>query len=387
MKKKTIKLILIVLGLAVFGGGGYLTVNKLAEYKIDKAQQEELQTKEKEQLQAQVASTTAEIENLKKELGGVKAAEQKRTSEAQKITNSKLSNAEIIAKNKPAVVYIQTSSGSGSGMIIDSNGTILTNAHVVLGVQNATIKFSDSRQVAASVVGRDENLDVAILKISGANYPYVEFGDSSSVQQGDDVFTLGFPFGLEGEVSFKEGTVSRRLVNEGASYIEISAEIHGGNSGGPLVNIRGQVIGINTAQYGLQAEGVLLGETLKLAIPINNVQPKLAQLKAGTENLKWLASRAYGTMTIFNDTDIPQRFIRNTRFESPNGKIFRIPQSVTIPAKTGNVPGSITSTVFADTTGPEYNIPPTNFTVPGFKGTDRYNLFYGRSYQPMSGGN
>src|SRR3989344_3624791 len=119
MKKKTIKLILIVLGLAVFGGGGYLTVNKLAEYKIDKAQQEELQTKEKEQLQAQVASTTAEVENLKKELGGVKAAEQKRVSEAQKNTNSKLSNAEIIAKNKPAVVYIQTSSGSGSGMIIE----------------------------------------------------------------------------------------------------------------------------------------------------------------------------------------------------------------------------------------------------------------------------
>jgi hypothetical protein len=194
------------------------------------------------------------------------------TSDLKKLTNS-----EIIKKIKPAVVYIETSEGVGSGMIIESNGYILTNAHVVADVNSAKIYLYNGISKTASVVGKDENLDVALLKIDSNNYSKVDLGDSDKVEQGDDVFTLGFPFGIKGDVSFKEGTISRRI----ESYFETSAEIHPGNSGGPLVNRYGQVIGVNTAIFGKSISGVQLGETIKLAIPINNAKNLIPDLKAG----------------------------------------------------------------------------------------------------------
>ena len=81
----------------------------------------------------------------------------------------------------------------------------------------AKIKLSDGRSLPAEVVGRDEIVDLAILKIVGSNFPKVIFGNSDNVAQGEDVFTLGYPFGLEGDVSFKEGTISRRISDGGAS--------------------------------------------------------------------------------------------------------------------------------------------------------------------------
>ena len=168
-------------------------------------------------------------------------------------------------------------------MIIDIGGHILTNAHVVSGVSNAEIKLSDTRSFTASVLGRDEQVDLAILKIEGVNFTFVKFGDSDAIEQGDEVFTLGYPFGLEGDVSFKEGTISRRLVEGGFSYLETSAEIHPGNSGGPLVNIYGEVVGINTATLGRSIGGVNLGETIKLAIPTNFANGVIPSV---THNLK-----------------------------------------------------------------------------------------------------
>ncbi|HEY9584204.1 MAG TPA: trypsin-like peptidase domain-containing protein, partial [Candidatus Paceibacterota bacterium] len=122
-----------------------------------------------------------------------------------------LSNTEIVAEVKPATVYIETTEGVGSGMIIDAEGYILTNAHVVAGVSTAKVKLSDGQLYSAEVKGRDEIIDIAILKISGENFPFVKFGDSDVIAQGNNVFTLGYPFGLEGDVSFKEGTISRRI--------------------------------------------------------------------------------------------------------------------------------------------------------------------------------
>lgn len=128
-------------------------------------------------------------------------------------------------------------------MIIESNGYILTNAHVVTGVNSAKIYLYNGISKIATIIGKDENTDIALLKIDSNNYSKVDLGDSDKVEQGDDVFTLGFPFGIKGDVSFKEGTISRKI--EG--YFETSAEIHPGNSGGPLVDRYGQVIGVNTA--------------------------------------------------------------------------------------------------------------------------------------------
>lgn len=194
-----------------------------------------------------------------------------------------LSNTEIIAAVKPATVYIETTEGVGSGMLIDADGYILTNAHVVAGVSAAKVKLSDGQLYSAEVKGRDEIIDVAVLKISGQNFPFVKFGDSDKIIQGNDVFTLGYPFGLEGDVSFKEGTISRRISDGDKTFLETSAEIHPGNSGGPLVNHFGEVIGINSAGFGKSIEGIAVGETIKLAIPINIVKGLIPDLKMGRE--------------------------------------------------------------------------------------------------------
>jgi len=192
-----------------------------------------------------------------------------------------LSNSEIVNRIKPATVYIETDRGVGSGMLIDSDGYILTNAHVVSGVSAAKIKLSNGSLFSAEVTGRDEIMDLAVLKIAGNNLPKVTFGNSDNVVQGEDVFTLGYPFGLEGDVSFKEGTISRKVIDDDITYLETSAEIHPGNSGGPLVNKYGEVVGVNTAMLGQQIEGITLGETIKLAIPINVAKSIITELKNG----------------------------------------------------------------------------------------------------------
>lgn len=195
---------------------------------------------------------------------------------------TKLTNSQIIGKIKPATVYIETQDSAGSGMIFTTDGYVLTNAHVVKGHSSVDISISSGETLSGKVVGRDEEADLAVIKItSEKTFSKVNFGDSSKTEQGEEVFTLGFPFGIKGDVSFKEGTISRRI--EG--YFETSAEIHPGNSGGPLVNRYGQVIGVNTAIYGKSVAGLQLGETIKLAIPINTAKNLIVDLKAGSNKV------------------------------------------------------------------------------------------------------
>ena len=193
-------------------------------------------------------------------------------------TGVKLSNSQIISKIKPAAVYIETQTSAGSGMIFSTDGYVLTNAHVVKGFTYVDVSISTGETLSGKVIGRDEQADLAVIKITSDKiFPKVSFGDSAKTEQGDEVFALGFPFGIKGDVSFKEGTISRRI----ESYFETSAEIHPGNSGGPLVNRYGQVIGINTAIYGKSVAGLQLGETIKLAIPINTAKNLIDDLKTG----------------------------------------------------------------------------------------------------------
>jgi len=196
-----------------------------------------------------------------------------------------LNNAEIIKQLEDSVVYIETSDGSGSGFIVESNGYILTNAHVVQGVSSASVIFSDNSTLNSTVVGRDEEIDLALLKVNKSGLKKSVLGDSNSVKQGDEIFTLGYPFGLKGDVSFKEGTISRTLTGDDYEYFETSADIHPGNSGGPLVNKYGQVVGINTAVFGESIAGISLGETIKLAIPINIFKNLLPDLKSGLNKI------------------------------------------------------------------------------------------------------
>gem|GEM_PF-3054398 len=231
-----------------------------------------------------------QVDALKKRLDEQNKSNQiKNSKETSKIavsltTPRKLSNIEIINKIKPATVYVETDAGSGSGMIFSSDGYILTNAHVVSGYYSANIILASGKTYVGFVNGRDESKDIAVIKIDGAQLPIVSFGDSSKLEQGDTVFTLGFPFGIKGDVDFKEGTVSRVLKNGTSSYIETSAEIHPGNSGGPFVNQFGEVVGINSAIYGNSVNGISVGETIKLVIPINAVIGLIPGLKNITTN-------------------------------------------------------------------------------------------------------
>ena len=196
-----------------------------------------------------------------------------------------LNNDQIISEVKPAVVYIETDDGSGSGMIYKTNSSyslVLTNAHVVEGFSTAKVTISTGDTYTATVLGMNEIADVAVLKINAIDLPTVAFGDSGSLSQGDPVFSLGYPFGLSDGAAFTNGIVSKvnLTLDDGTSFIENTAEIHPGNSGGPLVDQYGEVIGITTGSYTDQVvKDVQLGETIKLAIPINSVKGLIAGLE------------------------------------------------------------------------------------------------------------
>ena len=141
--------------------------------------------------------------------------------------------------------------GEGSGFIIDPNGIVLTNAHVVKGATDVTVKLTDRREFRAKVLGADPKTDVAVLKIDASNLPTVQLGSSDDLKVGDWVLAIGSPFGFENSVTV--GVVSakgRSLPDDSyVPFIQTDAAINPGNSGGPLFNARGEVVGINSQIY------------------------------------------------------------------------------------------------------------------------------------------
>ncbi len=188
----------------------------------------------------------------------------------QPVGQNGMTSSAIIAKVKPSVVSVSTRRRDGSGFLIKGD-TVVTNAHVVEYAYRATIGLSNGQSVTGYVVGRDTKNDIAIINISAVNLSTLSFGDSSqnSLKQGDRVYAFGFPFALAGEPSFSEGSLSRRVNENSKEYLEISNSILPGNSGGPLVNSAGDVIGVNSAVYGMMSAGVSIGETIKFSIPGN----------------------------------------------------------------------------------------------------------------------
>ncbi|MDO8554959.1 MAG: trypsin-like peptidase domain-containing protein [bacterium] len=287
MKMKTQKgfiqipiLIAIIAGVLVLGGDGYLGVKQYQNRQIVNPKNENRQITTTPDI-SEVEKLRQEVEELKKQSAQNQNKVSVNTKDTAVISTGKkngLTNAQIITKIKPATVYIKTQTAVGSGMIFSPDGYVLTNAHVVEDAMNVDISLSTGVTFTGTVVGRDEVIDLAVIKINTTKQlPKVDFDDSDKVEQGDNVFTFGFPFGIEGNVSFKEGTISRRIGN----YLETSAEIHPGNSGGPLVNKFGQIIGVNTAAFGKSVDGVQFGETIKLAIPINVAKDIIPDLKIG----------------------------------------------------------------------------------------------------------
>jgi S1-C subfamily serine protease len=170
---------------------------------------------------------------------------------------------------------------SGSGFIIRQDGYLVTNAHVVEEAERIQIQLSDGRRFAGRVVGFDNRVDLALVKIDATNLPVALLGDSNRLRVGEFVLALGHPFGLEQTVSF--GIVSRKgapldVAAPGFDFIQTDAAVNPGNSGGPLVNMAGEIVGVNSmaARNG----------TIGFAIPINLVKGLLPQL-AENGKVEW----------------------------------------------------------------------------------------------------
>ncbi len=165
----------------------------------------------------------------------------------------------------------------GSGFIISADGYILTNAHVVEGADEVSVKLTDKREFKAKVVGTDRRTDVALIKIDAAGLPTVRFGDANRLKVGEWVVAIGSPFGFENTVT--AGIVSakgRSLPQENfVPFIQTDVAVNPGNSGGPLFNLRGEVVGINSQIYS--RTGGFMG--LSFAIPIDVANDIAQQLR------------------------------------------------------------------------------------------------------------
>jgi serine protease Do len=166
----------------------------------------------------------------------------------------------------------------GSGFIIDSSGYVVTDDHVIENAEAVTVVVQDATEYPARIVGRDPLTDIALLKIDGARpLPNVRFGDSDAARVGDWVLAIGSPFGLDNTVS--SGIISGRGRDIHAGpyddFLQIDAAMNRGNSGGPTFDLKGNVIGINTAIYSPNGGSVGIG----FAIPANRAKPVIDQLK------------------------------------------------------------------------------------------------------------
>ena len=197
-----------------------------------------------------------------------------------------LSLQEIYEANIPSVVSIschtKTGSSTGTGVILSQSGYIVTNAHVLEDAQAVTVQLTDNRTFQASLVGSDEISDLAVLFINAENLVPAVFGDSGALRVGDTVTAIGDPLGVEFRGSFTDGIISainRDVAVDGRTMnlIQTNAALNSGNSGGPLINCYGQVIGINTMKIGVftNNSGV---EGLGFAIPSATVKTIVEQI-------------------------------------------------------------------------------------------------------------
>jgi serine protease Do len=179
----------------------------------------------------------------------------------------------------------------GSGFIIDPSGLVVTNNHVIEGADEITVTLQDNTSLKAEVVGRDETGDIALLRVKADKpLPAVQFGDSDKARVGDWVLAIGNPFGLGGSVTAGIVSARGRNIHQGPydDFIQTDAAINRGNSGGPLFDMDGQVIGMNTAIYSPSGGSIGIG----FSVPSNMVKNIVAQLRDfGHPRRGWLGVR------------------------------------------------------------------------------------------------
>jgi serine protease Do len=195
-----------------------------------------------------------------------------------------LSFQEIYQKVIPSVVSItSTLSGgtaTGTGIVMSEDGYIITNYHVIDGAEHLTVLLHDDTEYVAALVGGDETSDLAVLKIDAKGLDAAEFGSSASLQVGDEVVAIGDPLGTELRGTMTNGIISAinrdlQVDERTMTLIQTNAALNSGNSGGPLINCYGQVIGINTMKMSSYYSSI---EGLGFAIPISNAKPIIDEL-------------------------------------------------------------------------------------------------------------
>jgi len=183
---------------------------------------------------------------------------------------------ELPGRESPGRAPRRSVRGLGSGFVINADGYVITNYHVVAGTTEIRVKLADGREVPGKVVGGDEKTDLALLKVEATGLPVIPLGDSARLEVGEPVMAIGNPFGLEQTVTTGIVSATGRTIGAGPydDFIQTDASINPGNSGGPLINARGEVIGVNTAIASGTGGSVGIG----FAIPTNLVKPIVTQL-------------------------------------------------------------------------------------------------------------
>jgi serine protease Do len=229
-----------------------------------------------------------------KTLGQVRAVNEVLPEIGPKLESLSKAFSVIAAKVGPSVVFIDTKqtrvantivgaalynlAGQASGVIVDPDGYIVTNNHVVDNASEIRVKLSDNRQFTAEVIGTDPASDLAVIKIAATKLVAAEWGDSGQLEVGEWVLAIGNPYGFDNTVTFGIVSAKNRRGFENSptqDFLQTDAAVNPGNSGGPLVNMQGRVVGINTAIYGPSYQGI------SFSLPSSTAKEVYERLKKG----------------------------------------------------------------------------------------------------------
>jgi serine protease Do len=250
----------------------------------------------------------------------------------------------------PSPEHMPPAHGIGSGFIVSPDGYVLTNAHVVADASEVTVKLTDRREFRAKVIGVDKRSDVALIKISATGLPVVRFGDPAKLRPGQWAIAIGSPFGFDNSVT--AGVISaigRPLPDDSGSsfvtFIQTDAAVNPGNSGGPLFNLDGQVIGINAQIYS--RTGGYMG--MSFAIPIDialNVKDQL--MKNGKVNRSRIGVSVQ---------DIDQRLALTFGLTTPHGALISSVEPQGPGERAGLKPGDVITSVNGKNIDHSYDLP------------------------------
>ncbi len=253
-------------------------------------------------------------------------------------------------RQMPNPEHMPPSHGIGSGFIISSDGYVLTNAHVVADASEVTVKLTDRREFAAKVIGVDKRSDVALIKIPATGLPTVRFADPARIRPGQWAIVIGSPFGFENSVTAGViSAVGRPLPDDTGSsfvtFIQTDAAVNPGNSGGPLFNLDGQVIGINAQIFS--RTGGYMG--MSFAIPIDvalNVKDQL--LKNGKVNRSRIGVSVQ---------DIGQQLAQTFGLATPHGALISAVDPQSPSERAGLKPGDVITSVNGRPIDHSYDLP------------------------------